>query len=162
VKSIDVLRIVIAFGLLLVLHYTLRPLLAWRSSPDFLVIALLLVSIRVRPGSAAIVGFFTGLVADSVSLDGLGAGALAMSVVAFGASWLKAVFFADNLLLTSLSIFLGKWALDIMYHMASGNLGGGELAMQLLVWSPLAAAVTALFGLIVLALLRPILRTSPA
>jgi hypothetical protein len=34
--------------------------------------------------------------------------------------------------------------------------------MQLLVWSPLAAAVTALFGLIVLALLRPILRTSPA
>jgi rod shape-determining protein MreD len=162
VKSIDVLRIVIAFGLLLVLHYTLRPLLAWRSSPDFLVIALLLVSIRVRPGSAAIVGFFTGLVADSVSLDGLGAGALAMSVVAFGASWLKAVFFADNLPLIAFFIFLGKWALDIMYHAASGNLGGGELAMQLLVWSPLAAAVTALFGLIVLALLRPILRTSPA
>ena len=53
-KSIDVLRIMIAFGLLLVLHYTLRPLLAWRSSPDFLVIALLLVSIRVRPGSAAV------------------------------------------------------------------------------------------------------------
>jgi rod shape-determining protein MreD len=161
-KGIDVFRIVIAFGLLLVLHYTLRPLLAWRSSPDFLVIALLLVSIRVRPGSAAIVGFLTGLVADSISLEGLGAGALAMSVVAFGASWLKAVFFADNLPLIAFFIFLGKWALDIMYHHASGNLGGGELAMQLLVWSPLAAAVTALFGLLVLALLRPILRTSPA
>ena len=78
-KGADVVRIVIAFGLLLVLHYTLRPLLAWRSSPDFLVIALLLVSIRVRPGSAAIVGFFTGLVADSISIDGLGAGALAES-----------------------------------------------------------------------------------
>ena len=161
-KSIDVLRIMIAFGLLLVLHYTLRPLLAWRSSPDFLVIALLLVSIRVRPGSAAVVGFITGLIADSISIDGLGAGALAMSVVAFGASWLKAVFFADNLPLIAFFIFLGKWALDIMYHVASGTLGGGELAMQLLVWSPLAAAVTALFGLIVLALLRPILRTSPA
>jgi rod shape-determining protein MreD len=85
-----------------------------------------------------------------------------MSVVAFGASWLKAVFFADNLPLIAFFIFLGKWALDIMYHVASGNLGGGELAMQLLVWSPLAAAVTALFGLLVLALLRPILRTSPA
>ncbi|HET6700311.1 MAG TPA: rod shape-determining protein MreD [Gemmatimonadaceae bacterium] len=161
-KSIDVLRIMIAFGLLLVLHYTLRPLLAWRSSPDFLVIALLLVSIRVRPGSAAVVGFITGLFADSISIDGLGAGAMAMSVVAFGASWLKAVFFADNLPLIAFFIFLGKWALDIMYHVVSGNLGGGELAMQLLVWSPLAAAVTALFGLIVLALLRPILRTSPA
>ena len=161
-KGIDVFRIVIAFGLLLVLHYTLRPLLAWRASPDFLVIALLLVSIRVRPGSAAIVGFLTGLIADSISLEGLGAGALAMSVVAFGASWLKAVFFADNLPLIAFFIFLGKLALDIMYHLASGNLGGGELAMQLLAWSPLAATVTAVFGLVVLALLRPILRTSPA
>ena len=106
-KSIDVLRIMIAFGLLLVLHYTLRPLLAWRSSPDFPVIALLLVSIRVRPGSAAVVGFITGLIADSISIDGLGAGALAMSVVAFGASWLKAVFFADNLPLIAFFIFLG-------------------------------------------------------
>jgi len=161
-KGIDLLRVLIAFALLLVLHYTLRPLLAWRASPDFLVIAVLLVSIRVRPGTAAIVGFVVGLIADSISIDGLGAGALAMSVVAYGASWLKAVFFADNLLLIALFIFLGKWTLDFMYHLASGTLGGGELAMQLLVWSSLAALVTTIFGLIVLALMRPILRTSPA
>ncbi|MEW5917399.1 MAG: rod shape-determining protein MreD, partial [Gemmatimonadota bacterium] len=79
-----------AFLILIVLHYTLRPLLAWRASIDFLVIGVLLLSVRMRPGAAALLGFVTGLISDSLTPATLGAGALAMSVIGFAASWLRA------------------------------------------------------------------------
>src|SRR5215467_14709360 len=53
-------RTIVACAILIVLHYTLRPLLAWRASIDFLVIALLIGSVRLRPGAAAMYGFFLG------------------------------------------------------------------------------------------------------
>jgi rod shape-determining protein MreD len=154
------IRTAIAFLVLVVLHYTLRPVLGWRAEPDFLVIALLLVAIRVRPGSAAVLGFMIGLVADSVVLHAFGSAALAMSIVAFSASWLKAVFFADNMALNAFFFFAGKWLFNALYLVAERRLGGGELVMQILVWSSLSAAVTAIAGLMALLILRPILRTS--
>src|SRR5919206_2483212 len=87
------LRTALAFVILIVLHYTVRPLLAWRADPDFLLIALLLVAIRVRPGAAAVVGFAMGLVADSVAFHAFGAAALAMSLVRYSALRPKAVLF---------------------------------------------------------------------
>ncbi|MGH7719698.1 MAG: hypothetical protein ACREON_12755 [Gemmatimonadaceae bacterium] len=47
-----------------------------------------------------------------------------------------------------------------MYLLAEQRTGGGELLLQMLVWSPLSAAVTALAGLAMLLLLRPILKPS--
>ena len=47
------IRTLLLCSVLVFLHYTLRPLLAWRASPDFLIIALLLAAVRVRPGVAA-------------------------------------------------------------------------------------------------------------
>jgi hypothetical protein len=35
---------------LVALHFTLRPLLDWRAGVDFLVIGVLMVAVRVRPG----------------------------------------------------------------------------------------------------------------
>lgn len=159
-KNLGVLRTAFAFLLLVVLHYTLRPLLAWRAQPDFLLIALLLVAIRVRPGMAALFGLVMGFVADSLALHAFGSAALAMSVVAFSASWLKAVFFADNLALNAVFFFVGKWAFNAIYLLLERRYAGGELLMQILVWSSLSAAVTAIMGLLTLLILRPILRTS--
>lgn len=156
------LRLTVAFGILVVLNYTLRPLLAWRTPVDFLVIALLLASVRVRPGVAALIGFLMGLAADSMTPESLGWGALAMTAVGFSASWLKAVFFADNLLLNGLFFFLGKWMYDLLFVAVQHRSHGAELVMQALVWSPLSAAVTALAGIVLLVLLRPLLETSPA
>ena len=156
------LRAVIAFVILVVLHYTLRPVLAWRAAPDFLMLALLLASVRLRPGTAAVLGLAMGLVADSVSLGALGGAALAMSVIAFAASWLKSVFFADDLFLNGFFFFVGKYSFDLLYFAFQNQMGGAELAIQLFTWSLLSAAVTAIVGLIVLVLLRPMLETSPA
>src|SRR3954470_16064179 len=90
-------RTIIVCAILIVLHYTLRPLLAWRASVDFLIVALLLGSARMLPGRAAVFCFLVHLVADSLAGAGFGPAALAMTIVGFSASWLKAVFFADNL-----------------------------------------------------------------
>jgi rod shape-determining protein MreD len=140
-----------------VLQYTLRPVLAWRAPIDFLVIALLLVAVRARPGVAAVAGFALGLLSDSLTPESLGAGALAMTVVGFGASWLKAAFFADNIALNGIFIFAGKWAFDAIYLLAEHRLQGTDLLVQLLLWSPLAATATAVAGLMVLLTVRPVL-----
>lgn len=160
-RPTDLVRTIIAFIVLVLLHYTLRPLLGWRAGPDFLVIALLLVAIRVRPGTAAVLGLCIGLVADSLEPHTFGAGALGMSLVGFGASWLKAVFFADDVTLNALFFFLGKWAFDVIFLLAEHRLSSGEFLLEVLVWSPLKGVVTALFGLLMLLILRPILRESP-
>jgi rod shape-determining protein MreD len=153
------LRTILLCTVLVVLNYTLRPLLAWRASADFLIIALLLASVRVRPGIAAIFGLVLGLASDSVALSAFGAGALAMTLIGFGWSRLKAVFFADHVLLNGFFLFLGKWAYEVVMNLMERRMHGAELVMQLLVWSSLSAAVTAVAGVLALMMLRPVLET---
>jgi rod shape-determining protein MreD len=145
------------FVLLVALHYTLRPVLAWRAPVDFLVIALLLVAVRARPGVAALAGFALGIMADSLTPGAFGAGALAMTLVGFGASWLKAAFFADNLVLNGIFVFLGKWTFDVVFLVAERRVQGMDLLTQVALWSPLSAAATAVAGLVVLLAVRPVL-----
>ncbi|MBI2408473.1 MAG: rod shape-determining protein MreD [Gemmatimonadetes bacterium] len=144
---------------LIVLHYTLRPVLDWRASVDFLAIAVLLVAVRARPGIATAVGFAIGLTADAMTPEAFGAGALAFCVVAYAASSLKAAFFADNLALNAVFVFLGKWLSDLIFLAAEHRLGASEFLAQALLWSPLAAAVTALAGLAVFVVARPVMGT---
>lgn len=149
--------IAIIVALMVALHFTLRPILDWRAGIDFLTIAVLVVAVRVRPGVAAVVGFAVGIVADALAPEAFGAGALAMTVVGFAASRLKAAFFADNVMLNAVFVFIGKVAYDLIFLVAERRLGGGALASQLLLWTPLAALLTALVGLLVMTVVRPTL-----
>ena len=151
------IRAGVAFLILVLLHYSLRPLLGWRAEIDFLLLAMLLAAVRVRPGTAAVIGLLIGLVADSLTPGAFGAGALAMSLVGFGASWLKAAFFADNLALNGFFFFAGRWAFAIIYVLAEHQRRGIELAQEVFVWAPLSAAVTAVAGVIALVVMRPLL-----
>ena len=140
---------------LVVLQFTVRPFLGWRAPIDFLTIGALLAAVRVRPGAAAAIGLVLGLIADAITPSAFGSGALALTLVAYGASTLKAVFFADNAALSALFVFAGKWIFDIVYLVSERRVRGAELLVQLLLWSPLAAAVTALTALLLLVALRP-------
>jgi rod shape-determining protein MreD len=140
---------------LVLLHYSLRPLLAWRVQVDFLVIALLVIAVRTRPALAAFVGFAIGVVTDALTPESFGAGALALGLVGFASSWLKAAFFTENLVLNGVFVFLGKWAFDLVYMIASHKMRIGDMALQLILWSPLAALFTAVAGLGVLLISRP-------
>lgn len=151
------IRTALLFVALVAMHYFLRPLLGWRVSMDFLVIAVLLVAVRVRPGVAALIGFALGLIGDSLAPSTFGAGALAMTLVGFSASWLKAVFFSDNVFLHAFFFFVGKWAFDILFVVAARQGGVYDMATQMVLWSPLAAALTAVTGVIVLLLFRGML-----
>jgi rod shape-determining protein MreD len=157
-----VVRTALVCLVLIVLHYTLRPLLSMRAAIDFLLIALIFGAVRMRPGAAAVFGFLLGLAADSLVLSAFGAGALAATIVAFAASWLKAVFFADNLALNGFFLFVGKWTFDLVYVLMEHRMTGTELLMQIMVWSPLAAAVTAIAGVLAVAVLRPVLEVRTA
>ena len=153
----SIARALATFLILVLLHYTLRPLLGWRAPMDFLILALLLAAIRVRPAAGALIGLALGIVSDSLTPDALGAGAIAMTIVGYLASWLKAVFFADNIALNAFFFFLGKWVFDVIYFIVEHRLLGIELVQQLLLWSPLSAAATAVAGVVLLFVMRPLL-----
>ena len=147
-------RLLLALGLLLLLHFTLRPRLGHpESAPDFLLLALLVFSIRSRPGAAAVMGFIVGVLVDSLTPARFGAAALAHTVVGYLTAWGRAVFFADNLMVNGAVFFAGTWLRNLIVLMASGGPGEG-LMRQLLIWSPLQSLTTAIAGAIFLFLFR--------
>lgn len=152
------LRAWLGFLLLLTAHFSVRPLVAGRASIDFAVIAVLFSSVRMRPGFAALTGFLTGLALDAMAPESFGASALVLSLIAFGASWLKAVFFADHVALTGLFVFGAKWLFDIAMTLLAGVGSGVSLFVTLLLWSPLSSALTALVAVLLLVLFRPLYR----
>lgn len=148
----------LGFTILLTAHFAVRPLFNGRANVDFIIIAILFSAVRMRPGLAALTGFLTGLAIDALAPGSFGAAALVLSLVAFGASWLKAVFFADHVALTGLFVFGGKWLVDVAMTLLTGGASGTSLAATLLLWSPLSAALTALLAVVLLTVFRPLYR----
>jgi rod shape-determining protein MreD len=147
-------QLVLVMGLLVLLHFYLRPRLgSARVSPDFLLIGLVLFAMRAGPGAGALAGFAVGVVTDALTPAAFGAGALAHTVVGYLAAWGRAVFFADNLLVNAAFVAVAVWVRDLVLLVASGT-GQGRLLVELTLNSPLQALSTALFALLVLAAFR--------
>ena len=148
-------RLTFVLLLLVVLHFALRPFMGdFRVAPDLLLLALLIFSIRARPGQGAVAGFTVGLVVDSLTPVAFGAGALAHTCVGYMAAWGKAVFFAENTLVHGAFIFGGTWVRDLLVILVGRHLGRSTILWQLSVWSPLKALTTALVGMGVLLVFR--------
>lgn len=147
-------QLLIVLAVLVVLHFYVRPRL-WdaRVSPDFLMIALMVFAMRSRPGDAAIAGFLVGLTTDALSPARFGAAALASTLVAYAASWGRAVFFADNLLVNAGMIAAGVWLRNLIALIASGS-SQGQFLSELAVYGPLQALITAVFGVLILVAFR--------
>lgn len=158
-RSTSAFGLGVLFVLLLVAHFTLRPVLDWRASVDFLVIGVLLVAVRARPGLAALVGCFAGAVADAIGPGSLGVAMLTLTVVGFGASWLKGAFFREDVVLNAAFLFLGKLAHDALLLAIAGRLGSAGMLGSVALWSSLSAAVTAAAGLAILLLFRPLIES---
>lgn len=156
------LRLLLLVAALVVGEFVVQPLLGFRVRLDLLVIALLLVAIRVRPGAAAVVGFALGALADAASPTGLGSGMLAMAAVGYVTSWLKAAFFAENALLNGIVIFASAWGATMLRLVLGGGVFEPGFTIQALVWAPLSAAATALVGVLLFVAARPLLREAVA
>lgn len=156
------LKLVAVVLLLLAAHWWLRPrVFPGRLAPDFVLVALLFFAIRSRPGAGAVAGFVVGLLIDAVSPTSFGAGAFSLTIIGYGAGWLKAVVFPDNLLVNALFVFAASWIRDVLELVASNALRSGSLVSQLLWLSPAGALSTAAAALVTLVLFRGWLR-SPA
>lgn len=158
----DWIRLLVAVLFLVVAHFVLRPLLGDRIEIDFLVLALLLLSIRVRPGVGALVGLMMGAASDAASPAGFGSGMLALTLVGYITSWLKAAFFAENAVLDGVVIFASAWGVILMRLFLSGRGFEAGSAVSALVWAPLSAGATALTGAVLFAVLRPLLKPAAA
>jgi len=147
-------QLLLVMLLLVVLQFYLRPRL-WdaRISPDFLLIALMLFAMRSSPGVAALAGFAVGVIADTLTPARFGAGALAHTLVGYLASWGRAVFFADNMLVNAGFVAAGLWLRDFIVLMASGT-NHRQMLIELTLYSPLQALTTAGFAIIVLITFR--------
>jgi rod shape-determining protein MreD len=148
------IQLAVVLLLLVALHFYVRPRL-WgpRVSPDFLFVGLMLYAMRSGPGASAVAGFLVGLTADALTPARFGAGALAHTVVAYLASWARAVFFADNLLVNAAFVAVGVWLRDLLVLAVSGS-GDQPILTELALYSPLQALSSALFALVVLLAFR--------
>ena len=139
---------------LVLLHFSVRTRLGDdRIAPDFLLLAVLMYTIRAAPGPSAGAGFIVGIIRDALTPASFGANALAHTLVGYLSSWAKAVFFAENLFVNGCIFFGGTWVRNLVVTLASGQLKGASLAWELLVWSPLQSLTTALVGVLVLIIL---------
>jgi rod shape-determining protein MreD len=155
VRSTDKYRIVIILAGLVVLQFSVRTRLGDdRMAPDFLLLALLIYTIRAPRGKSAVAGFLVGLLRDALTPASFGAAALAHTIVAYLASSSKAVFFAENLVVNGCLFFAGTWLRNLIVAVASNKMRSGVLGWELLVWSPIQSLTTALTGVLVLWLFR--------
>jgi rod shape-determining protein MreD len=144
----------LVLGLLALAHFYLRPrVYTGTGAPDFLLLALLLLAIRSRPGTAAVAGFVVGFVSDVLSPTRFGAGMLAHTLVAYAAASGRAVFFADNLLVNAGVFFAGTWFRNLLLLLLSG-LAEGAFGASALLWSTLQSVTTAFAGVLVVLVIR--------
>lgn len=150
-RKTDRYRYLLVLAGLVVLHFTVRARLGGdRVAPDFLLLALLIYTIRAQPGRSAAAGFVIGLLRDALTPASFGAGALAHTLVGYLSSWAKAVFFAENVFVNGCLFFAGTWLRNLIVLLASGRIAGAQLGWELLVWSPLQSLTTAAVGIVVL------------
>lgn len=144
----------VVLGLLVGLQFYARPRL-WDgpTAPDFLIVALLLLSIRSRPGTAAVLGLLLGLLTDVLTPAHFGAGMLAHTLVGYLASQGRALVFADNLLVTAGLFAGGLWLRNAVVLLVSRT-DRAALLSELGLWSVAQATTTALAGLVVVILFR--------
>src|SRR5882672_10095763 len=130
-RKTDRYRYPIIMTLLVLLQFTVRSHLGGdRIAPDFLLLALLIYTIRAEPGKSA--------------------AAVAHTLVGFASSWAKAVFFAEHVFVKGCLFFAGTWLRNFIVLLVSGKLQGSQVAWELLVWSPLQGLTTAVVGVAVL------------
>ena len=149
-RKSDRYRYLLVLAGLVALQFLVRNRLGnERIAPDFLLLALMIYTIRANPGKGAVAGLIVGLLRDAIAPASFGAGALAHTLVGYLSAWGKAVFFAENLFVNGCLFFVGTWLRNLVVALASGSLRGGQLGWELLVWSPLQSLTTALAGVIV-------------
>jgi rod shape-determining protein MreD len=148
------LAIVTLVVALLLMQYFVRPRF-WHgaAAPDFLLILLIMLASSSRPGTGAITGFLTGLLADAFTPAAMGAAMLAYTIIGYLASWARAVFFAENYLVHAGLFFAGCWLRNLLVLIFSGT-SFAELLHEAITTGLLQSLTTAVAGTVVVFITR--------
>lgn len=131
----------VVIGLLLAFHFGLHPVWSgWPAGPDLLAGGVLLGSLLLRSGQAAVLGFVLGLLEASMSLGPLGPTMLVLAAAGFAGAWLRDVFYSDSGRFGPTFLFVGVWTLQVALSLVAGI---GLSAQSLLLWGPISALLTA-------------------
>lgn len=116
--------------------------------PDALLLFAVAAGIVAGPEAGAVVGFFTGLVADLFVLTPLGLSALAFALVAFGVGTLQAGLIRAAWWITPLTAFVGSAAGIVLFAVIGAVVGQTQLVgPRLPVIALVVAGVNALLSL---------------
>lgn len=140
---------------LVVLDLAVLPLLGGRALLDTLLLAVVAVAVRVRPGVAAVTGFALGILRDATAPDAFGASALALSLVGYAVARLSAGAFEERAAATAATLVVARLVAEVVFVLAEGRMQGMALLLRFIWWAPLGALVTTIVGV-------PVLRLLPA
>jgi len=137
--------------LLVLLQFTVRSHLGGdRIAPDFLLLALLIYTIRAEPERAPPPDSCSGLLRDALTPASLRRPApWRTRWWDSSSSWAKAVFFAEHVFVKGCLFFAGRGSATSSCARLR-KLQGSQVAWELLVWSPLQGLTTAVVGVAVL------------
>lgn len=108
-------------GLLLFLHFLLRPwLVGLPVAPDLLIGGLLLAALRVQAGTAAILGFLLGPLEAAMELGQPGTYALVLTLTGYLAARSRDILFADAAIFVAVYLFFGTWLARAALILAGG------------------------------------------
>ncbi len=130
----------IVIGLLLAFHFGLHPVWSgWPAGPDLLAGGVLLGSLLLRSGQAAILGFVLGLLEASMSLGPLGPTMLVLATAGFAGAWLRDVFYSETGRFGPAFLLIGVLILQQALNLVAGT---GLSVQGVLVWGPISAVLT--------------------
>lgn len=129
-------------ALLILVHFTFHRFFErWPIAPNLLIGGLLLASLHLRSGHAALLGFALGLLEAAMGLEGMGTISLVLVVVAYLAARSRDLLFSDARFYTPIYLFVGTWVTEIGLLLA---MRGGPDPLLALVLTPVSALSTAL------------------
>ena len=132
------------FGIvvLLVLHFLFRPLfVSLPVAPNLLVGALLLATLHLRAGYAALLGFGLGILESAMALEGMGWYALALTVIGYVGARSRDLLFADARFYVFGYLFVGTWVAEIVLLLLATSPAG---PVRLLAGGAVDALLTAI------------------
>ena len=139
--------------LLVLLHFGLHVGLGLRSAaPDLLTVALLLGARDLRIGGAAGLGFFFGLLEDSLSVLVFGASTLTMTLLGILGAATRELFVGDSRLFVVSYFLAGKWLRDLLHWVMMGEELRGPFVDQVLVQGFTGALYVAVIGVVAAAI----------
>jgi len=115
-----VLRMVLVFGVALILQSTLVRLVAIESiQPDLILLTLFFIALAEGSYPATIAGFCVGLVQDLYAPQTLGLNALSKSLIGFALGFCRRGMFVEGLIPRSLILFAAVLLHDLLYFLIS-------------------------------------------